>query len=165
MTPQITPADLLNTAILPHWPRPADTYEQALWCEDLENALAALIPLMNAQYHTAVTAIITNNLQNPQYELLQPQIPYRRINLDLLQKNLPATYQKIIHLKATDAEKIIGRTELYLLARKTDPARTDTLACANIGDLQKILRPEEAEPYLITSHKPARPKIIPRKTP
>ncbi|MCZ0861628.1 hypothetical protein O0S10_10450 [Methanocorpusculum sp. MG] len=164
MTPQITPADLLNTGILPHWPKPADTYEQALWCEDLENALAALIPLMNTQYHTAVTAIITNNLRHPQYELLQPQTPYRRINLDLLKTNAHDIYQKIIHLKAHDAEKIIGRTELYHIARKTDPEQTDALACANITDLAKILRPEELEPYLITRYKPARPRIIPRRT-
>ena len=165
MTTQITPATLLNDLILPRWPRPRDTYEQALWCENLQNALASLIPLINSQYHTAVTAIITNNLQNPHYELLRPQIPCRRINLPLLRTNLPDIYQKIIHIRATDAEKIIGRTELYQISRKTDPARTDTLACANIGDLQKIPRPEEIEPYLITNLKPARPRIIPRRTP
>ena len=165
MTPPITPAALLNDLILPRWPRPRDTYEQALWCEDLETALAALIPLINSQYHTAVTAIITNNLQNPQYELIRPQTPCRRVNLALLRENLPDIYENIIHIRATDAEKIIGRTGLYQIARQTDPARTDALACANIGDLRKILRPEEAEPYLITNLKPARPRIIPRRTP
>lgn len=165
MTQKITPANLLNTAILPHWPKPDDTYEEALWCEDLEHALTALIPIMNSQYHTAVSTILKQNLQNPKYELIQPQTPYRKINIDLLRTDAHDIYRKIVHLKAADAEKIIGRTNLYQIAHQTDPKRTETLACVNIGDLAKILRPEEIEPYLLTSHKPARPRIIPRETP
>lgn len=157
-------ATLLNDLILPKWPRPADPFARAFWADRLEHAAGELARIFNEQYHTAVSEITAGNLTSPDYELRFPVIPVRRVDTDRLRRELPAAYDRTAHLRATDAEHILGRDALYTLCRKTDPARTASLTIVTIGDLAGILSPAELEPFLRTDQKPARPVILRRET-
>ena len=157
-------AALLNDLILPKWPRPDDPFARAYWADRLEHAAEELARIFNEQFNTAVTQITAEGQTSRDYELTVPELPIRRIDADLLRQNLPDAYTRTAHLRATDAEHILGRTTLYTLCKTKDPDRTATLARINIGDLAKILTPKELEPYLRTGHKPARPVIL-RRTP
>ncbi len=157
-------ATLLNDLILPKWPRPADPFARAFWADQLEHAAGELARLFNQQYHTAVSEITAGNLTSPDYELRFPVILVRRVDTGRLRRELPAAYTRTAHLRATDAEHILGRTELYNLCRNTDPVRTESLTIITIGDLAGILSPAELEPYLLTDQKPARPVILRRET-
>lgn len=161
----ILPSTLLNDLIIPRWPVPDDPYPRALWADQLEHATSQLSRLFNQHYHTTISLITKNNLTNPDYQLHLPTTPVRRINTTLLRQNHPDAYTKTAYLRATDAEHILGRTALYTLCKTADPARTDHLTRINIGDLAKILTPDELSPYILTDHKPARPQILRRQTP
>lgn len=116
-------ATLLNDLILPKWPRPTDPFACAFRADRLEHAAGELARLFNEQYHTAVSEITAGGLTSPDYELRFPVIPVRRVDTDRLRCELPAAYDHTAHLRATDAEHILGRDELYDLCRNTDPAR------------------------------------------
>ena len=157
-------ATLLNDLILPKWPLPAYPFARAFWADRLEHAAGELARLFNEQYHTAVSGITAGGLTSPDYELRFPVIPVRRVDTDRLRCELPAAYDRTAHLRATDAEHILGRDELYDLCRNTDPARTASLTIVTIGDLAEILSPAELDPFLLTDHKTARPIILRRET-
>ena len=165
MTTEITTADLLNPAILPNWPRPADAYQRALWAENLETAASDLAALFNREYHTTISHIIKNHITSPQFELCTPETTARRVNIERLRTEAAKIYETVVYIAPVDAARILGRRTLYQLCRQHDTERTDLCARANVGDLEKILKPTEMEPYLIIDKKQNRPKIISRETP
>ena len=45
--------------------------------------------------------------------------------------------------------RILGKTRLTAFCLEADDARTWSLLRVNIGDLEKVLRPEELEDYIL----------------
>ncbi|MDU9376451.1 hypothetical protein McpSp1_10690 [Methanocorpusculaceae archaeon Sp1] len=163
MTVTITASGILNDLLLPRWPKPSDPFEDAVWCGAMEAALGELIPLFNHGFHAAVNLIRELGLTSPVYELLLPQTVLRHVDAECLRLASPAVYDEVAYLRSSDAERILGRRTLYRLSCEQDPARTESLAQVNVGDLERILTPSEMEPFVRSSCKPARPKVVPRE--
>ncbi len=155
----VTPASLLNDCILPANPRPKDPFAEALWCTELETALTELSSLFNHRFHRLISRIRDEGLTSDDYTLTCPTTPVRRVNIDLLRSEQPDIFSRVVHLKATDAERILSRQTLYRLCRETADSRIRAMEQVNLGDLKTVLKDREITPYIIVEEKPCRPVI------
>ena len=163
MTPQYpTPASVL-TAVQQTCPSPANPYESALWHTALAESCEALAADARSTARTRTDTIEREGLTHPAYLLIRPVKTISRVNLAKLQAALPRLAEKLTHIRASDAEKLIGRTELCRITEEIAGDRIIPYLRINIGDLARELAAAELPAYLTTTEKPLEPRIIRRE--
>ncbi|MDE2548595.1 MAG: hypothetical protein O0W85_07975 [Methanocorpusculum sp.] len=157
-----TPAAVL-TAVQHTCPPPGNPYEEALWHTRLAETCETLAADARSIARSAINTIETNGITHPDYTIIRPVKTISRVNLDKLKTLFPRIAEKLTHIRACDAEKLIGRTELCHLTEEIAGDRILPYLRINISDLAKELSPAELPAYLITTQKPLDPCIIRRE--
>ena len=150
-------------ALLPLHPIPLDPYERALWYRNIADICEQLGPHFSGLSLNEIQSIQDNRIQSDEYTLLTPVQYIDAVDIGKLRDQLPRICEQLIHLRAVDAEKILGRPQLYQLANAADPYRTGRLARVNLGDLRKALLPAEVPQFLTTTTRPGQPAVVPRE--
>ncbi len=150
-------------ALLPLHPIPLDPYERALWYHNIAGICDQLGPHFAGLAQKEIQSIQDNRIQSDEYTLGTPVQHIDSVNIGKLRDRLPHICDQLIHLRAVDAEKILGRPRLYQLANTADPDRTARLARINLGDLRKTLLPAEVPQFITTTTRPGQPAIVPRE--
>ncbi|HJK77385.1 MAG TPA: hypothetical protein O0Y06_00380 [Methanocorpusculum sp.] len=161
-----TPFDtqtFLTTTLPRIHPRPADAYEAALHSRDLAYVFEELHLGFIEQYHTDIRTIRDENCQSTAYQIIWPEKTYYEVDIQKLRTDHPDLHQKLVHLRATDAEKILGRDYLYTAAKERLGTTIQTYEKITITDLKKHLTAHDLPHYLTPKTRPLSPEIIPRQ--
>ncbi len=150
-------------ALLPLHPIPLDPYERALWYQNIASISEQLSTHFADLSQKEIRSILDNRIQSDEYTLATPVQYIDSVNIGILRDQLPRICEQLIHLRAVDAEKILGRPRLYQLANAADPYRTGRLARINLGDLRKALLPAEVPQFITTTTRPGQPCVVSRR--
>lgn len=150
-------------ALLPLHPIPLDPYERALWYHNIADICAQLGPHFAGLAQKEIQSIQDKQITSDEYTLQTPVQYIDSVDVSQLRDRLPQICEQLIHLRAVDAEKILGRDQLYRLAHTADPDRTGRLARVNLGDLKKALLPFELPQFIRTTARPGQPQVVPRE--
>lgn len=161
--PHIDPYLLFIQKIEPSYPCPPDPFETALWEKSFAETFTELARRFEAQYAAEIDNISINHLTSDRYILETPFTLHRIANVEKIRQNLPDIFEKVVFIRSCDAEKILGRRELYRLAKETAPKRIRPLEQVNLTDLQNNLPKTELTGYITTVKKPQMPAIVPRE--
>ena len=150
------------TATLPQiHPRPADPFEAALHSRDLACVFEEFHLSFLEQYHADIQIIRSENAESREYRIHWPTRTTYTVDIAKLRADHPDLHQKLVHLRATDAEKFLGRDYLYQTAKQIAGDRITAYEKITIADLRKHLTPAELPHYLLTRDQPLTPEIIP----
>ena len=154
------PETFLTTTLPRIHPRPADAYEAALHSRDLAYVFEEFHLGFLEQYHADIQTIRDENCQSPAYRIIWPEKTYYEVDIQKLRTDHPDLHQKLVHLRATDAEKILGRDYLYQTAKDRLGTTIQDYEKITITDLKKHLSPRDLPGYLTQKTRPLPPEII-----
>lgn len=154
-----SPLVLFEQEILPKYPEPNDPYERGLWCTELGYVFKELSLEFDARYRDAISMIFSENLCSDLYTIETPLTFIRTANTAKLREKLPEVFASIAYIKATDAEKILGRKMIHMLCKEKAPERIADLEQVNLGDMEKVLTVGELREFVKVMTKPGVPKI------
>lgn len=108
-----TPQEYLDIIQEAH-PCPVDTgFERAAWLFETREALRWVLDFVELEYKHQIAEIQDKNLTSDKYLLYARYKNYTKVKVrEVAQYNLEL-FEKLVHIKATDAEKILGRQNLY----------------------------------------------------
>lgn len=138
---------------------PALPYEYALFCAELAAKLKELAAIYEKKGTEEINRILRDQIESPIYEIVYPVSQKQAVNLEKLKEEQPEIYGKIVHLKATDAVKLIGESKIYKQAAKTknyDPS----LDVVTLQDLKKALGKQAGE-YIKIVYNAEKRRIVP----
>ena len=158
---QLTPTAVL-TAVQQICPTPEHPYETALWHTAFAETCETLAADSRSKAAALINIIETQGLTHTDYLLIHPVKAVSRVSIEKLRTVYPQIAHKLTHIRATDAEKLIGRLELCELAQEIAGTRAEQYLRINVTDLEKELGPAEIPAYLITTEKPLEPRIVPK---
>ena len=92
-------------------------FERAAWLYETREALRWALNFVELEFKHQVADIQDRGLTSEKYNLCGKFRNYTRVNLEALHQYNVELFDSLVHIKATDAEKIIGRRVLYLEAR------------------------------------------------
>ena len=117
----LAPDDVLAT-IKAAFPCPAveaDAYAAAYWHQEMMYLLSAAGEQLGMRHQEILDIIEAEHLTSDGFTLCTPAIPVRIVNAAAFRTALPAVYDSIVRIRATDAERLIGRRKLYDLSCDT----------------------------------------------
>lgn len=142
-------------------PCPEDEYGKAYWNQEMQYLLTEATALLTAQHKDLLTIIRSEDLRSPEFRIETPTIPVRHADISRLRQELPAVFDRIVYLKATDAERFLSRRRLYDLSRETaGHDRVRPVEQINLGDLAKILPKEEFDRFVLITPKPLPARVV-----
>ena len=92
-------------------------FERASWLYETREALRWALDFVELEFKHQIADIQDRGLTSEKYNVFAKVKNYTRINLEELHIYNPEMFEDLVHIKATDAEKIIGRRSLYLEAK------------------------------------------------
>ncbi len=160
MTQLPTDTDRLAAAIDILWPPADDEYARAWRSMHLADLLGELSLRNREQYHQLLEIIRTENLESRRYCIETPYRTTDTVNLPLLRQTLPDLYTRLVYIRASDAEKYLGKQALYKLAKKAAGTRINSVERISLTDLRKNLTADELPQFLTRIQIPGEPVII-----
>ena len=88
-------------------------FERAAWLYETREALRWALNFVELEFKHQVADIQDRGLTSEKYNVFAKVKNYTRVNLEELHIYNPEMFEDLVHIKATDAEKIIGRRVLY----------------------------------------------------
>lgn len=159
----LTPPDLLAEIGETH-PCPSadsDAYAAAYWHQEITYLLTEAAGILDRRHRELLELIRSEDLRSPEFRLETPFTSVRHVNVPALRQELPAVFDAVVYLKATDAERFLSRRRLYesaVAAAGIDRVRP--LEQVNLGDLAKVLPADEFSRYVILTQKPLPARIV-----
>lgn len=92
-------------------------FERAAWLYETREALRWALDFVELEFKHQIADIQDRGLTSEKYNVFAKVKNYTRVNLEELHIYNPEMFEDLVHIKATDAEKIIGRRSLYLEAK------------------------------------------------
>lgn len=151
--------DQLATAIDILWPPADDEYARAWRSMHLADILGELALRNREQYHQLLEIIRTENLESRRYCIETTYRTIDTVNLPLLRSTLPDLFTRLVYIRASDAEKYLGRQTLYKLAKKAAGSRINSVERISLTDLRRNLTADELPQYLTRIRIPGEPVI------
>ena len=112
-----TPQEYLDIIQAAH-PCPVEYgFERASWLYETREALRWALDFVELEFKHQIADIQDRGLTSEKYNVFAKVKNYTRVNLEELHIYNPEMFEDLVHIKATDAEKIIGRRSLYLEAK------------------------------------------------
>ncbi len=139
---------------------PTLPYEYALWCGEVSRKLAEMAGDYALKAESEIERIATDEIESDQYEVVIPVEGKKSVDLVKLREEQPKIYKNIVHLKATDAVRLIGEEKIYKLAAKSENYSSD-LDVVTLSDLKKALG-KLAPRYIRTSYHSKARMIVPK---
>lgn len=126
-----TPQEYLDIIQDAH-PCPAESgFERAAWLYECREALRWILDFVELEFKHQVADIQDRGLTSEKYALCGKFRSYTKVNLAALEAYSPSVFNDLVHVRAADAEKIIGRRVLYAEA-------LDVLGSADIVQYQTV---------------------------
>lgn len=137
-----TPQEYLDIIQNAH-PCPADSgFERAAWLYECREALCWILDFVELEFKHQVADIQDRGLTSEKYSLIGRFRNYTKVNLEALRTHSTELYDSLVHIKASDAEKIIGRKVLYNLASElTGAEEIKRYEIVNATELEKVVAP------------------------
>ena len=108
-----TPQEYLDIIQDAH-PCPVDSgFERAAWLFETREALRWMLDFVELEYKHQIAEIQDQNLTSEKYNLYARYRNYTRVKVREVEHYSTELFEKLVHIKATDAEKILGRQNLY----------------------------------------------------
>lgn len=135
-----TPQEYLDIIEKAH-PCPVNMgFERAAWLFECREALRWILDFVELEFKHQVADIEDRGLTSEKYSLCGKYRSYTKVNLDALEAYSPAVFNDLVHIRATDAEKILGRRELYAQALEVlGSADIARYATVNATELFKVV--------------------------
>ena len=92
-------------------------FERAAWLYETREALRWALDFVELEFKHQIADIQDRGLTSEKYNVFAKVKNYTRVNLEELHTYNPEMFEDLVHIKTTDAEKIIGRRSLYLEAK------------------------------------------------
>ena len=159
LTPETLITELSETHPCPS--ADTDAYAAAYWHQEMQYLFTEAAAHLTNRHRELLDLIRTENLRSAEYQLETPVIPVRHVDLPRLRQDLPAVFDAIVYLKATDAERLLSRRRLYesaVAAAGIDRVRP--LEHVNLGDLAKALPADEFSRFVLVTPKPLPARIV-----
>ncbi|HJJ91329.1 MAG TPA: hypothetical protein O0Y15_00750 [Methanocorpusculum sp.] len=108
-----TPQEYLDIIQDAH-PCPVNTgFERAAWLFETREALRWMLDFVELEYKHQIAEIQDQNLTSEKYNLYARYRNYTKVKVREVEHYSTELFGKLGHIKATDAEKILGRQNLY----------------------------------------------------
>ncbi|HJJ60494.1 MAG: hypothetical protein IIX51_07705 [Methanocorpusculum sp.] len=108
-----TPQEYLDIIQDAH-PCPVNTgFERAAWLFETREALRWMLDFVELEYKHQIAEIQDQNLTSEKYNLYARYRNYTKVKVREVEHYSTELFGKLVHIKATDAEKILGRQNLY----------------------------------------------------
>ena len=108
-----TPQEYLDIIQDAH-PCPVDSgFERAAWLFETREALRWMLDFVELEYKYQIAEIQDQNLTSEKYNLYARYRNYTKVKVREVEHYSTELFEKLVHTKATDAEKILGRQNLY----------------------------------------------------
>ena len=108
-----TPQEYLDIIQDAH-PCPVNTgFERAAWLFETREALRWMLDFVELEYKYQIAEIQDQNLTSEKYNLYARYRNYTKVKVREVEHYSTELFEKLVHIKATDAEKILGRQNLY----------------------------------------------------
>lgn len=108
-----TPQEYLDIIQDAH-PCPGNTgFERAAWLFETREALRWMLDFVELEYKHQIAEIQDQNLTSEKYNLYARYRNYTKVKVREVEHYSTELFGKLVHIKATDAEKILGRQNLY----------------------------------------------------
>ena len=108
-----TPQEYLDIIQDAH-PCPVDSgFERAAWLFETREALRWMLDFVELEYKYQIAEIQDQNLTSEKYNLYARYRNYTKVKVREVEHYSTELFEKLVHIKATDAEKILGRQNLY----------------------------------------------------
>ncbi|HJJ94736.1 MAG TPA: hypothetical protein O0W83_03355 [Methanocorpusculum sp.] len=108
-----TPQEYLDIIQDAH-PCPVNTgFERAAWFFETREALRWMLDFVELEYKHQIAEIQDQNLTSEKYNLYARYRNYTKVKVREVEHYSTELFEKLVHIKATDAEKILGRQNLY----------------------------------------------------
>ena len=108
-----TPQEYLDIIQDAH-PCPVNTgFERAAWLFETREALRWILDFVELEYKHQIAEIQDQNLTTEKYNLYARYRNYTKVKVREVEHYSTELFEKLVHIKATDAEKILGRQNLY----------------------------------------------------
>ena len=108
-----TPQEYLDIIQDAH-PCPVDSgFERAAWLFETREALRWMLDFVELEYKHQIAEIQDQNLTSEKYNLYARYRNYTKVKVREVEHYSTELFEKLVHIKATDAEKILGRQNLY----------------------------------------------------
>lgn len=134
-----TPPEFLDI-IQNAYPCPVEYgFERAAWLFEFREALSWMLDFVQLEYKHQVAYILDNGLTSEKYALVSKYRSYTRVNAAEVAAYNQELFDSLVHVKATDAEKIIGRRNLYLEARGILGSDISKYEVVNSTELSKVV--------------------------
>ena len=112
-----TPQEYLDIIQSAH-PCPVNSgFGRAVWLYECREALRWILDFVETEYKHQVADILEMGMTSEQYALVGKFRSYTKVKVRELAEYNPELFASLVHVKATDAEKIIGRKALYQQAK------------------------------------------------
>ncbi len=138
---------------------PALPYDYALWCGDVSRKLKEMADIYEKKALREIDRIVRDKIESQHYEIVFPVEQKQTVNLEKLKEEQPEIYGKIVHLKATDAVKLIGESKVYKMAAKSKNYNPE-MDVITLADLKKALGKQAAE-FIKIVYNPKGRRIVP----
>ena len=104
-----TPQEYLDIIQEAH-PCPVENgFERAAWLYETREALRWALDFVELEFKHQIADIQDRGLTSEKYNVFAKVKNYTRVNLEELHTYNPEMFEDLVHIKTTDAEKIIGR--------------------------------------------------------
>ena len=114
-------------------------FERAAWLFECREALRWMLDFVEVEYKHQVADILDKGLTSDKYALCGKYRSYTKVKVNEVAVFNPELFESLVHVKATDAEKIIGRRNLYLEARNIIGADIQKYETMNSTELSKVV--------------------------
>ncbi len=157
-----TPAEFLGI-IEAAFPFPTEEYAAAYRHQEMIYLFTAAADLLRTRHQKILDIIESEHLVSDIYAVHTPAIPVRSVNAAALRQSLPAVYDALVKIRASDAERFIGRQKLYELSCTAVGAdRVRTAEFITLGDLERALPTHERDAYITVTYKPGAAVVVHR---
>lgn len=134
-----TPQEYLDIIQEKH-PCPANTgFERAAWLFETREALRWMLDFVELEYKHQIAEILEKNLTSDRYQLYAKYRNYTKVNVREVEQYSRELFEKLVHIKASDAEKILGRHTLYQEAANILGADIQRYQTVNATELAKTV--------------------------
>ena len=93
-------------------------FDRAAWLYECREALRWMLDFVEVEYKHQVADILDKGITSDRYALCGKFRSYTKVKVAEVAVYNPELFDSLVHVKASDAEKIIGRRALYLEARE-----------------------------------------------
>ncbi|MDO5845051.1 MAG: hypothetical protein Q4Q53_07910 [Methanocorpusculum sp.] len=142
-------ADEIIDCLLDTLTAPEDFFELAMYYDSFVQASKEITEYFRNSYNQTIQFLRTENIKSDIYEVVEKFNENKVVDKAKLKAENPDVYYSAVHIKGSDAAKILGSAELYkAVVNKIGKERAARYEHVNVDDMDIYLHPVEGAAYL-----------------